>query len=255
MHAIDAGVAGRAWTELGRKLPRPARRTDGVGALGNIDTDADRKRASGDDSRLRRLSRRSCIGCGIPRPARRKWRRQSSRVSRPRESPAASTACAASIMARGCRCVGCTLSADIPVVQLSVQPDHDTEYHLRLGSALRPFADEGVLIIGSGHATHNLRDWAASRRSGQPMPYVDAFSRWLQQNLASGDADALTHYRDRAPGSRARASDRGALSSLVRCVGRGRKRRTLGAHRRGLRGRRAVAGFVLVSSGVRHRVH
>jgi 4,5-DOPA dioxygenase extradiol len=89
--------------------------------------------------------------------------------------------------------------ADIPVVQISVQPDRDTEYHLRLGLALRPLADEGVLIIGSGHATHNLRDWASSRRSGQSLPYVDAFARWLQQNLVSGDADALTHYRDRAP--------------------------------------------------------
>ncbi|TMH01469.1 MAG: dioxygenase, partial [Betaproteobacteria bacterium] len=27
----------------------------------------------------------------------------------------------------------------------------------------------------------------------------DAFSRWLQQSLASADGDALTHYRDRAP--------------------------------------------------------
>ena len=90
-------------------------------------------------------------------------------------------------------------AADVPVVQLSVQPDHDTAHHLRLGHALRPLADEGILIIGSGHATHNLRDWASSPRRQEPLPYADAFSRWLQQSLASADGDALTHYRDRAP--------------------------------------------------------
>jgi 4,5-DOPA dioxygenase extradiol len=50
--------------------------------------------------------------------------------------------------------------ADVPVVQISVQPALGPRYHLQLGKALRPLTDEGVLIIGSGHMTHNLRDWS-----------------------------------------------------------------------------------------------
>ena len=51
--------------------------------------------------------------------------------------------------------------ADVPVVQISVQPRaRHRGTTSPSGSALRPLADEGVLIIGSGHMTHNLRDWA-----------------------------------------------------------------------------------------------
>jgi 4,5-DOPA dioxygenase extradiol len=86
-----------------------------------------------------------------------------------------------------------------PSCRFSVQPDRDTEYHLRLGRALRPMADEGILIIGSGHATHNLRDWASTATGQITLPYVKAFSRWLDKSLAGNDVEALVHYRDRAP--------------------------------------------------------
>ena len=48
---------------------------------------------------------------------------------------------------------------DIPVVQISVQPALGPRHHVELGSSLKKLSDEGVLIIGSGHMTHNLRDW------------------------------------------------------------------------------------------------
>ena len=95
-------------------------------------------------------------------------------------------------------------AADVPVVQLSVQPERGTAYHVELGRALAPLADDDVLIIGSGHATHNLRDFFAARSGTAGHPYARAFADWLRSRLDAGDTDALVRYRDLAP-SAARA--------------------------------------------------
>jgi 4,5-DOPA dioxygenase extradiol len=86
--------------------------------------------------------------------------------------------------------------ADIPVLQLSLQTQLGTEHHLRLGEAIKPLTEQGVLIIGSGGATHNLREYfypAGGYRS------YEIFSGWLHETLLGGDREALLDYRRRAP--------------------------------------------------------
>jgi 4,5-DOPA dioxygenase extradiol len=96
--------------------------------------------------------------------------------------------------------------ADIPVVQISVQPELGPQHHVALGSSVRKLADEGVLIIGSGHMTHNLRDW--SRGQGAPAPYAREFREWVKQKLEAKDVEALVDYRSRTPhGVRAHPTD------------------------------------------------
>jgi 4,5-DOPA dioxygenase extradiol len=106
--------------------------------------------------------------------------------------------------------------ADIPVVELSVQPALDPAHHLRVGRALQPLTAEGVLVIGSGHTTHNLRDWMASPRGSTVAPYAQAFATWLHDKLNAGDTDALLAYRDQAPeAARAHPSEEHFLPLFV----------------------------------------
>ena len=89
--------------------------------------------------------------------------------------------------------------ADIPVAQLSVQPGKDPAWHLALGRALRPLREQGVLIVGSGAITHNLR--AVFRHpAGEPAPaWVTEFCDWVAAKIKEGDLDALCAYRTLAP--------------------------------------------------------
>jgi 4,5-DOPA dioxygenase extradiol len=89
--------------------------------------------------------------------------------------------------------------ADVPVVQLSVQPGFDASHHVRVGRALAPMAAEGVLVVGSGGATHNLREAFAHRRLASEAPWARAFADWIHAQLETGDTDALLDWQARAP--------------------------------------------------------
>jgi 4,5-DOPA dioxygenase extradiol len=88
--------------------------------------------------------------------------------------------------------------ADIPVVELSVQPQRDARWHYALGQALASLKDQGVLIMGTGNLTHNL--YEAFRGGHVETPaWVDAFSSWVFERLSEGDLDALLNWWTRAP--------------------------------------------------------
>ncbi len=89
--------------------------------------------------------------------------------------------------------------ADVPVVQLAIQPAFGAAHHLRVGRALAPLTDDAVLIIGSGHTTHNLRDWMSNPRRQEPLRYAQAFAAWLYDRLMAHDVDALIAWRELAP--------------------------------------------------------
>ena len=104
--------------------------------------------------------------------------------------------------------------ADIPVVQLAVQPARGTAHHVALGRALAPLRAGNVPIIGSGHATHNLRDWMSNRNPSEPMRYAADFARWLESALAAHDERALVDGNAR-PAHRARIPPRSIVPLFV----------------------------------------
>ena len=88
--------------------------------------------------------------------------------------------------------------ADIPVLQMSL-PSMDAPTLFDLGRTLAPLREEGVLIVGSGFITHNMR--AADPRPNAPTPsWASEFDAWSADVLTRKDADLLVTYRDRAPG-------------------------------------------------------
>lgn len=89
--------------------------------------------------------------------------------------------------------------ADIPVTQLSVQSRLGPDHHWRLGEALKPLRDEGVLIMASGSVTHNLREFGRHRYDSPPPSWVSEFNDWLHDRVLSMDRAALLEYRTLAP--------------------------------------------------------
>jgi 4,5-DOPA dioxygenase extradiol len=90
--------------------------------------------------------------------------------------------------------------ADVPATQIAIQPGRGPGHHHRLGAALAPLTDEGVLVLGSGSATHNLREVRWRARENEDVPgWVQEFRGWLVDALARRDLDALLDYRARAP--------------------------------------------------------
>jgi 4,5-DOPA dioxygenase extradiol len=92
--------------------------------------------------------------------------------------------------------------ADVPVLPLAFPPDWSPAKLFALGQALAPLADDGVLVLGSGSLTHNLRLVFAAGRPPLDAPEIPesaAFRRWFAERTAAADWPALLDYRAQAP--------------------------------------------------------
>ncbi|SDR96251.1 DODA-type extradiol aromatic ring-opening family dioxygenase [Pseudomonas oryzae] len=90
-------------------------------------------------------------------------------------------------------------AADIPVLQLSLPSHQGPALQTRIGRALADLRARGILLIGSGSITHNLRelDWDAGPEVVEP--WAREFRDWLAARLAADDESALHDYRHQAP--------------------------------------------------------
>lgn len=198
MHALEAGAAGEAWAALGRELPRP-RAILIVSA--HWETDAPALTGAAQPETIHDFY-------GFPEPL--------YRIRYPAPGAPELAERAAALLegagfparvdpARGLDhgawspLLHAYPDADVPVVQLSLQSARGTRHQLAVGRALAPLAAEGVLLVGSGHMTHNLRDWVRGAAEVPPAPYALEFQAWIAARIAARDLEALADYRSRAP--------------------------------------------------------
>ena len=159
LHALDAGGAGAAWRSLADALPRP-RAVLMVSAHWETSlpmlTGGDRLQTIHDFGGFPEpLYRLRYDAPGAPEVARESVGpaaagRDSLVAQRlPRHRPRRmGTAASWMYPASTCRSCSCRCNRAL-----------GTAHHLALGRALQPLTAHGVLVIGSGHVTHNLRDW------------------------------------------------------------------------------------------------
>ena len=198
MHALHAGAAGEAWAALGQRLPRPRAI---LIASAHWETRLPMLTSGEQPETIHDFS-------GFPEPLYRIRYQAPGAPEVARRAQALLKDAGFTAGIDGCRgldhgawspLLHAYPAADVPVVQLSLQTALGAPHHLALGRALAPLADEGVLIIGSGHMTHNLREWSRGMQTGGEAAYVREFRQWVHTRIEANDFDTLVDWRSRAP--------------------------------------------------------
>ena len=92
-------------------------------------------------------------------------------------------------------------NADVPVVMLSLKSSYDAREHIRVGQALTPLRDEGILILGSGLTYHNMRGFGQDESTS----IAEAFRSYLDTAISQPDAsirNEMLMQWETAPGAR-----------------------------------------------------
>ena len=88
---------------------------------------------------------------------------------------------------------------DVPVVQLAVDGTEPPSVHWEFGEKLGALRDDGVFVLGSGNAVHNLR-LARFAAHAEPFEWNVSFDRYVRDALERRDGPALCDYAARADG-------------------------------------------------------
>ena len=84
--------------------------------------------------------------------------------------------------------------ADIPIVQLSIDARHPSQFHYEIGQSLALLREEGILVIGSGNIVHNLHSYAWGNSKVHPFDWAVRFEKHARESLLKGDNTLLIAY-------------------------------------------------------------
>ncbi|KAK5654384.1 hypothetical protein OQA88_7293 [Cercophora sp. LCS_1] len=85
---------------------------------------------------------------------------------------------------------------NVPLVQVSLFNSEDPDAHYRLGQAVSPLRDEGIVIICTGMSVHNLRDMRYAWGDPRPLPYAVSFDNALKEAVEADPAGRQARMRD-----------------------------------------------------------
>ena len=90
-------------------------------------------------------------------------------------------------------------NADIPVVQVSINPFLAMDKQYEIGKALEVLGEEDILVIGSGSTVHNLStvDWEVE----EVEEWALEFDNWLIEKVENNNIEDLFNYRNLAKNS------------------------------------------------------
>ncbi|HEY2093159.1 MAG TPA: class III extradiol ring-cleavage dioxygenase [Thermoanaerobaculia bacterium] len=91
--------------------------------------------------------------------------------------------------------------ADIPVVEISLPAPSRGDDLLRLGAALAPLRDRGIVVMGTGGIVHNLRRINFAGVNAPAEEWAREFDTWVAERIEARDYAALARYQE-APNAR-----------------------------------------------------
>ena len=80
---------------------------------------------------------------------------------------------------------------DVPVVRVSLPLNFAPAQILKMGHSLAPLREDGVMLIASGGAVHNLRELKWTHKSAEGAAWAKEFEDWLILTLQKKDVDSL----------------------------------------------------------------
>ena len=85
-------------------------------------------------------------------------------------------------------------NANVPVVQLSIDETQPASFHFEIGTRLRAFRQQDVMIVGSGNLVHNLHTYAWGHHMPEPYEWAARFEKNARTLMSSGDIKPLIDY-------------------------------------------------------------
>ncbi|MCR3761306.1 dioxygenase [Clostridium felsineum] len=87
--------------------------------------------------------------------------------------------------------------ADVPVVQISVNPYLAMDKQYDIGNAIKELSSQDILVVGSGATVHNLAKIKWEKTT--PDTWAVEFDDWLINKVEQKDLKSLFYYRKLAP--------------------------------------------------------
>ena len=206
MHALQPGAAGEAWKALGAAPGQAARDPDRVGALGDRPADAHRNAKPQTIHDFYNFPE-PLYRLRYPAPGAPEIAQRAQALLKEAGLGAAIDGSRGLDHGAWAPLLYMYPEADVPVVQISVQPALGPRHHVAVGNSLRNLSGEGVL-----HDRIRPHDAQPARLGARPRatpePYAREFQAWVFDKLKQHDVEDLIEYRARSPhGVRAHPTD------------------------------------------------